>query len=162
MSTSTAHTCVSRRAIVGTGIAGVGAVCLAACSSGSDSDDSGADDTDTGAEDQDTGEQDDAGQDGGGDGVLAALDDIEVGGALSVQIDGEPALLTRPSEDEVLAFSGVCTHEGCEGQPGEGDLVCPCHNSVFDMTNGEVLDGPADSALPSYDVDVVDGNVVLA
>lgn len=49
-----------------------------------------------------------------------------------------------------VAYSKVCTHEGClvSGQQGS-NLSCPCHGSVYNPTAGaSVVDGPAPRALP--------------
>lgn len=58
-----------------------------------------------------------------------------------------------------LAFSGRCTHRGCQVVPeGEG-MGCPCHGSVFDR-RGQVLKGPAPEPLPSLEV-VIEGDTLL-
>lgn len=90
-------------------------------------------------------------------GVLARLDDVPVGKVVSAATpEGDPVLLARTSETEVTAVSPVCTHEGCTVEPsGE----CPCHGSRFDPRTGEVLGGPAGSALGQVAVQVVDGEV---
>lgn len=52
--------------------------------------------------------------------------------------------------DGIVAYSAICTHQGCWvtrlATMGElrGNLLCPCHGSVYDPRRGaEVLDGPA-------------------
>ncbi|MEW6721445.1 MAG: Rieske (2Fe-2S) protein [Thermodesulfobacteriota bacterium] len=45
-----------------------------------------------------------------------------------------------------------CTHLGCTVAVTPGELVCPCHGSVFDR-RGNVLKGPADKPLPRYAVE---------
>jgi len=45
-----------------------------------------------------------------------------------------------------------CTHLGCTVAVTPGELVCPCHGSVFDR-RGNVLKGPADRPLPRYPVE---------
>lgn len=53
----------------------------------------------------------------------------------------------------VVAYSGVCTHQGClvEGyEKGPQRLLCPCHQSEFDPSQGaKVTGGPAPSRLAS-------------
>ena len=54
-----------------------------------------------------------------------------------------------------------CTHT--EGPLNEGDLdgfgiVCPWHDSCFDIRDGSVLRGPAKKPVQTYGV-VVEGNV---
>lgn len=54
--------------------------------------------------------------------------------------------------DEVVAYSKVCTHAGCPvGLFREGDnaLFCPCHQSTFDAVRGAIPTfGPTARALP--------------
>jgi cytochrome b6-f complex iron-sulfur subunit len=104
---------------------------------------------------------------GGGAGVaagqvLARTDDVPVGGAVGVTVDGAQLLVTQPEEGTFAAFSAVCTHQACTVAPGEGELVCPCHASRYDLATGEVLGGPAPSPLPEVDVTVESGEVTSA
>ena len=48
-----------------------------------------------------------------------------------------------------VAYSLICTHEGCAAavQPGGMEIDCPCHGSRFDA-NGNVINGPAARPLP--------------
>jgi nitrite reductase/ring-hydroxylating ferredoxin subunit len=53
---------------------------------------------------------------------------------------------------QLHAFDDTCTHKACSLAKGklEGTTVtCPCHGSQFDVTNGEVLRGPAQQPLRS-------------
>lgn len=91
---------------------------------------------------------------------LAAVSDIPEGGALVVQDGpgGKPVVLARPRGDEVVAFSAVCTHQGCTVRAEQSSLVCPCHGSTYDLT-GDNTGGPAPSPLPPVEVTVADGQV---
>lgn len=92
---------------------------------------------------------------------LAALDDVPVGGAISVELPGgEPVIVARPTEDTVVAFSAICTHQGCTVKPEATEIRCPCHGSTYDLA-GENTGGPAPSPLPPVDVTVADGLVVM-
>ncbi len=58
------------------------------------------------------------------------------------------------------AFGDTCTHMGCslsEGDLEETTVTCPCHSSMFDVTTGQVLRGPATKPEPVYRVEVRDG-----
>ena len=70
------------------------------------------------------------------------------------------------SVDGVLAFSAVCTHQGCdvtEWKASEKTLLCFCHSSQFNpVNNGAVAVGPAAKALPSCSLVEKDGVLVLA
>jgi Rieske Fe-S protein len=91
---------------------------------------------------------------------LAAVDAVPVGSALAVTVDDEPFLVTQPEAGRLLAFSAICTHQGCPVGVGEGELLCPCHQSRYDLATGEVLGGPAPRPLPEVPVEVRDGRVV--
>jgi len=57
------------------------------------------------------------------------------------------------SAQGVLAYSGVCTHQGCdvtEWVDTDRTLMCFCHFSRYDPANdGQVLAGPAPRSLPA-------------
>jgi len=91
---------------------------------------------------------------------LAAVADIPVGGALVVQDGpgGKPVVLARPRDGEVIAFSAVCTHQGCTVRAEQGAIQCPCHGSTYDLT-GANTGGPAPSPLPKVEVTVSGGQV---
>lgn len=65
----------------------------------------------------------------------------------------------------VLAFSGVCTHEGCdvsEWVAASNSLLCFCHFSRFDPAQaGQVMAGPASRSLPWLPISVDGGQLVV-
>jgi Rieske Fe-S protein len=68
----------------------------------------------------------------------------------SVKPDGTPILVIRQNATTYVALSMYCTHEGCQVDPPKnGSIYCACHGSRFDL-NGNVLVGPAPSALTKY------------
>lgn len=84
---------------------------------------------------------------------LAALADIPAGGGLI--LPDARVVLTRTADDEVLAFSATCTHQGCTVNAIEdGLIVCPCHLSRFDLATGAPVSGPAPRPLPPVTVEV--------
>ncbi|HRP99000.1 MAG TPA: Rieske (2Fe-2S) protein [Terrimesophilobacter sp.] len=91
--------------------------------------------------------------------IVAPLAQLELGGTAAVTVEGVGMLLARTGESSVVAFSSVCTHQGCAV---EATFKCPCHGSRFDPETGENLAGPAKLPLPVIEVAVVDGNVVIA
>ena len=68
--------------------------------------------------------------------------------------------------DGVLAYTAICTHEGCDVEGWNADRVvlsCACHESEFDPKDAaRVLGGPAPRALPALPLKVVDGTLVVA
>ena len=85
-----------------------------------------------------------------------------VGGTLALtanELDGSGILLYRQSDTSVLAFSRICTHNGCTiGSFQNGTSTCPCHGSQFN-TSGSVVNGPAVNPLRQYSGTIV-GNIV--
>ena len=92
-------------------------------------------------------------------GPLAAVADIPVGGAVSATIDGKPVLLTQAQAGTVVGLSAICTHQQCTVGPHGGELLCPCHGSVYAL-DGSNVSGPAPSPLPKVDIHVVGGEVL--
>ena len=92
---------------------------------------------------------------------VAKLADIPVGGSVSATLDGQPILISQPTAGAVVAFSAICTHQGCIVAPANNELDCPCHGSRYDATTGEVLEGPAPLPLEKVAV-TISGDSVMA
>jgi thiosulfate dehydrogenase [quinone] large subunit len=63
--------------------------------------------------------------------------------------NGSPDILVRDGQGGLAAHSAICTHAGCTVQYSGGQLVCPCHGSIFNAATGAVLQGPAVAPLPA-------------
>jgi Rieske Fe-S protein len=98
----------------------------------------------------------------GADAPIVALADVPVGGAVAVEVDGAPYVVAQPKAGSVVAFTAICTHQGCKVAPAGAQLDCPCHGSQFDAFTGEVLHGPAEAPLTALAVAVEGDNVVKA
>lgn len=100
---------------------------------------------------------------GGGGGALAKVADVPVGGAVSATgSDGKPVIVSQPTQGTVVAFSAICTHQGCTVAPADKILKCPCHGSTYDLATGDNTGGPAPSPLTEIPVKVKRGEVVEA
>lgn len=122
---------LNRRTLVqlgGVTAVGAGTLLLTACTAG---DQSGGSETGS-----------NSGGSGGGT-TTVALSSIPVGGAVSATIGSAPVVVAQPTEGTVVAFSAVCTHQGCTVAPKGAEYDCPCHGSKFDAATGDVLNGPA-------------------
>lgn len=69
-----------------------------------------------------------------------------------------------PDLDGLVVYSLLCTHAGCPVglyERGTGKVLCPCHQSVFDLWRGGArASGPADRPLPGLPVEVrADGHL---
>ena len=69
------------------------------------------------------------------------------------------------SADGVVAYSAICTHEGCivSRLTEELDLICDCHRSEFDAGDrGKVVVGPATRRLAILPLKIADGTLTVA
>jgi thiosulfate dehydrogenase [quinone] large subunit len=94
---------------------------------------------------------------------IGKASDLAVGGvaAFTNPKTNEPSYVLQPKAGTYLAYSGVCTHQGCTvgyDQPSN-QFACHCHGARFDASNGDVVRGPAKKALTK--VDVVESNGTL-
>lgn len=92
--------------------------------------------------------------------AIAWLDELPVGGFRQFDYPepGQPKLLVRVGEREVVAFDQRCTHLSCPVLPQvELDRFhCPCHNGNFDLTTGRPLSGPPQRPLPRVELELRD------
>jgi len=113
------------------------------------------------------------------DGREVYADDLEVGGVLTVfpkgyqgsspnqvillRLSNSLQPLTSPGRtnwgvDGYVAYSKLCTHLGCPVglyQEQTQQLVCPCHQSIFNVLAGAVPEfGPAPRPLPQLPITV--------
>ena len=102
-------------------------------------------------------------QAGSSSGAIAAESDVAPGSAVTFQDGGTPAVLVHLDSGDFVAYSAVCTHQGCTVADKYDQLVCPCHGSLFDPADGgAVITGPAQEPLPEIPVKVQGGEVTKA
>ena len=94
-------------------------------------------------------------------GPLANLPD---GRGVRVEVADHRIALFRIGPD-VYAIGDRCSH--AEASLAEGEVFgleveCPRHGSEFHLESGEPASLPATRPVPTYEVDVVDGEVFLA
>lgn len=87
---------------------------------------------------------------------------VPVGSGLNFTVEDVPIVVTQATEGEFNAFSAICTHQGCLVGCRDKEIVCDCHASFFDPTNGKVLSGPAPTPLPEIPIEVRDGVIYTA
>ena len=71
-----------------------------------------------------------------------------------------PICIYRFNENEFIALSLICTHQGCELNPNEFTLTCPCHGSEFN-NHGKVIGPPAEKDLDQFKVNTDDENIYV-
>ena len=88
-------------------------------------------------------------------------------GVLLIRVDPERVSeITRSrAAENVVAYSAVCTHTGCDVTDWDNDtrrFQCPCHDSQFDPADGaRVVGGPAPRQLPSLPLKLQAGAIVV-
>lgn len=105
------------------------------------------------------------GSSSGGAAAIASESEVAPGEAVKFEEGGQPAVLVHLDGGDFVAYSAVCTHQGCTVayQPDSGELACPCHGSVYDpASSAEVISGPAPRPLAGIPVEVRNGEVVRA
>jgi|SRR5579872_2538804 len=98
--------------------------------------------------------------------LLGKASEVPVGGAASFvdpfQNDA-PGYVVQPKEGEFVAFSAICTHQGCTVQYARSvqQFQCPCHGSVYSALTGQVLRGPAPLPLPKIPIEERGGDIYV-
>ena len=125
------------------------------------------------------------------DGRLITGDDIPLGGPPVLAYPRDPAtrvardrsrlnqiLVVRFAQEElsaktrqvavdgIVAYSGVCTHTGCNISEWDAErqhFLCPCHASAFDPKDrARIHGGPAPKPLPALPLHFVEGSLRVA
>lgn len=77
-----------------------------------------------------------------------------------------PEEMKAASVDGVVAYSSICTHNGCPVtvlRPDQRSVICNCHGSIFDLADaGKVLQGPALRRLAHLPVSLAGEELVVA
>ncbi len=143
-----------RRSVLKTGLAGPGVLAtLAACGDSAQSPPKSAD---TSAD------ADSAEASGGSAGAAETVEAPLIPVGMAVYLEASNTVVTQPTEGDFHAFDATCPHQGCAvNQAIDGELKCPCHGSRFDLTTGDVLNGPAESGLSERQVSVEGDQVVV-
>ena len=100
--------------------------------------------------------------------TVCAVEAVPLEGGVAALVDGAAVAVFRTHAGEVFAlgnvdpFSGASVlSRGIVGTRGDAPVVSsPMYKQAFDLRTGQCVDDPAVS-VPSYDVAVVDGVVVV-
>jgi len=79
---------------------------------------------------------------------------------INVDFSQFPICVYRTGSDKYVASLMLCTHNICELTVGGGIYTCPCHGSEF-STEGEVLEGPAEENLKTFELEFDDENIYI-
>ena len=79
------------------------------------------------------------------------------------KVNGEPLLLTRLEEGEIIAFTPFCPHAAADLTKADlhrGRIICPDHEWKFDLRTGRTLYPPDESCqLKRFPVQEIDGEI---
>ena len=89
--------------------------------------------------------------------------DLLANSARIVPFGTAPAIVVRTASGDLRAFSATCTHLDCTVQYRADleHLWCACHNGHYDL-NGRNVSGPPPRPLDTFDINVKDGELVIA
>jgi nitrite reductase/ring-hydroxylating ferredoxin subunit len=94
---------------------------------------------------------------------VGKLSEFPPGYVRGFKVDGEEVAVVN-LDGAFYAFSNACTHENVDLAETSLDgsrLTCTFHGSVFDVTTGEALVGPAYKPLAQYSVHVEGEDVLV-
>jgi nitrite reductase/ring-hydroxylating ferredoxin subunit len=95
--------------------------------------------------------------------VVGGADDLKEGEMQAFDVRGTQIAVANVA-GTFYAFGDTCTHRQCslaEGDLEETTVICPCHGSEFDVTSGDVLQGPAREPVGAYEVLAEGGNLEI-
>jgi nitrite reductase/ring-hydroxylating ferredoxin subunit len=87
---------------------------------------------------------------------------LPVGEPVRRAVDEVPVLVVRESGGAVRVLADRCSHMAgplSQGEISEGCVRCPWHGSVFRLSDGWNVRGPATAPQPAFDTRIVDGQV---
>jgi 3-phenylpropionate/trans-cinnamate dioxygenase ferredoxin subunit len=94
---------------------------------------------------------------------VGRVDDVPEGEMRGYQVGGEDVAVANVG-GILHAFNDICTHMQCLLSEGDLDgttVTCACHGSQFDVTSGDVLNGPATEPVSSYEVQTEGGDLKI-
>ncbi len=95
--------------------------------------------------------------------VAGKAGELATNSAKIFRFGNRPGLLVRTPQDQLKAFSAVCTHLSCTVQYDSetSSILCACHNGKYDL-NGQVISGPPPRPLEAYQVNLQGDDVVVS
>ncbi len=91
--------------------------------------------------------------------VTDTVGSLELDQPVAIELEGRAVALVR-TESGIHAVSNTCTHAEASLADGfvmENWIECPLHQARYDLTTGELLDGPFCPELPVFPIEERDG-----
>jgi 3-phenylpropionate/trans-cinnamate dioxygenase ferredoxin component len=93
---------------------------------------------------------------------VGVFTDFPLGTIKTVRHNGKNVAIANV-DGELFAIDDNCSHEDCslgtEGAMDGNVVICGCHGSSFDVTNGKVMSLPAPTDILTYEVKQENGEV---
>ncbi len=97
--------------------------------------------------------------------AIGSASQVAVGGsaAFTIPSSQEPGIVLQPTAGNFVAYNAACPHAGCTVSYYKSNdaLVCPCHTSIFKVSDGSLVSGPAPTGLATLNVVERNGNLYL-
>ncbi|HEV7627777.1 MAG TPA: Rieske 2Fe-2S domain-containing protein [Streptomyces sp.] len=93
---------------------------------------------------------------------LGAAADLPIGEAVRRTVGEVPVVVVRESGGAVHVLADRCSHMAgplSQGQVVDGCVRCPWHGSLFRLSDGWNVGGPATAPQPAFETRLVDGQV---
>ncbi|MFF3737934.1 Rieske 2Fe-2S domain-containing protein [Streptomyces sp. NPDC002566] len=93
---------------------------------------------------------------------VGAVAEFPAGEPVRRVVDDVPILVVRETGGEIHALAERCSHLAgplSEGTVADGCVQCPWHGSVFRLSDGWNVRGPATAPQPAFDTRITDGHV---
>ncbi len=93
---------------------------------------------------------------------IGSVAEFPVGRPVRRLVDDVPVLVVREAGGTVHALAERCSHLAgplSEGTIADGCVRCPWHGSVFRLSDGWNVRGPATAPQPAFDARILDGHV---
>jgi len=96
---------------------------------------------------------------------ICDLTDLEEAVPRCIEVEGKKLSMVLLNE-RIYALDDICSHEDVSLSEGEVDidecaLECWKHGSLFSLETGEALSLPATKSVKTYEVHIIDNDVVL-
>ena len=97
---------------------------------------------------------------------VMAEGELPLGKAVRAELDDGLQLFLYRTEDRIFALDNRCTHMGgplhrgpVRANVAQPTVTCPVHGSMFWLSDGRVVRGPATKRQPVYEARITDGMV---
>jgi 3-phenylpropionate/trans-cinnamate dioxygenase ferredoxin subunit len=95
---------------------------------------------------------------------ICSTEDVAKGTAISADVDGMQIAVVHAEDGAFYALRDECSHASVplsEGEIEDCTLECWLHGSRFDLRTGEPTGLPATEPVPTYPVEIRDGDVYV-